>query len=65
MNKDTDMISAEKFSLDSEMGSELSCLHSLKTEFVKNILHFSCVNSSEIHHCVLQWPLHSSSLNPF
>ena len=54
MSKGTAMIKAEKFSLGSETGSELSCLHSLTTEVVKNILDFSCVNSSEIHHCILQ-----------
>lgn len=43
-------IKAEEFSL----GSELSCLRSLATEAVKDILHYSRVNSSEIHHCILQ-----------
>lgn len=62
MSKGTAMRKAENFSWGTEMGSELSCLHSLTTEIVKNILHFPCVNSRETHHCFLQWPLTSSSL---
>lgn len=55
MSKHTATIKAEKFSL----GSELSCLRSLTTEKnmnvnVKNILHFSCVISREIHNCISQ-----------
>lgn len=48
---------AEKFSWGSELGSELRCLYSLTAEVVENILYFSCMNSREIHHCILQWPL--------
>jgi len=58
------LLKAEEFSLGREMSSELSCLLSLAMEIVKNILHRSCMNSSEIHHGILQCPLRSSSLNP-
>lgn len=53
MSRVTAMSQAEKFSWGSDLGSELSCLHSLTTEVVKNILHFSCMNSREIHHGIL------------
>lgn len=61
MSKVTATSQAE-FSRGSEMGSELSWLHSLTTEVVKNILHFSCMNSREINNCISQWHLRSSSL---